>query len=222
MTNTIELLKEIESKSIYDKQDIITVAKSVSHQDPYARGMAASLLVNFNNKKALNLLLQLTKDVDEIVRAEAYDSLSVFGTPKIERILKKAILYEKGDFACFYAILSWVAIVKENHLNMSKHYRFICNLQNKKKIKKSEYCILACSCGKCLFSEKEKINIILDFFESQDYLVRCVTVTVLGLIAEYRDTLEIKNNIENFLENEDNQAVQACMTEEINYLTNLL
>ena len=64
------------------------------------------------------VLLKLACDKDELVRTEAYDSLSGFPLPEIGLFLKKAIQTEKDGLACSYAISSWV----ENALSLFEEH----------------------------------------------------------------------------------------------------
>ena len=64
------------------------------------------------------VLLKLACDKDELVRTEAYDSLSRFPLPEVESFLKKAIKTEKDWLACSYAISSWV----ENALSLFEEH----------------------------------------------------------------------------------------------------
>ena len=63
----------------------------------------AALLVNFVNKKPLDILLRWAMDEDSMVRVKAFDSLSVFEKEKVILFLRKAIVMEKNELACFYA-----------------------------------------------------------------------------------------------------------------------
>lgn len=207
MKDKWDLLKQFDSVEYITTYDMKLILSYAYDEDPLIRGKVAALLVDFPNKKVKRVLLELSHDQDEIVRAEAYDSLVVFKQEHVERVLKRAIRNEENEFACFYAILSWTDISNEIHYNTKQQYRFICNLLKRKKVQKWEYCKLACAYARYTLGKTKKCNEILYFLNSEEYLVRSLTITLLSEII-------CQNNADLI-----HRALEECLVkEEVDFL----
>lgn len=95
------LLTKYEHASTLSKKDFKTIAAFSKDPDAFIRSICAKLLVNFITPQAKRLLLNLANDKNALVRTEAYDSLSVFPSKKVQKTLKKAIFHEKKQTCLF-------------------------------------------------------------------------------------------------------------------------
>ncbi len=112
MTNDekIYLLNQYDNIDIFSEAQFLTLQEFSSDPEGIIRSMVASLLVHFENKAAKDILIELARDKDELVRTEAYDSLSIFIFADVEEFLVTAIRTESDSLARSYAILSWADV----------------------------------------------------------------------------------------------------------------
>ena len=189
MTNEdkLNILCDYENMELYpklDKKEFDNIFLLSKDRDPFVRSQAASLLVMFRTKSSRKRLLELAFDKDAFVRCEAYDSLGIFNDKVVELILKNAIIYEKNYLACYYAILSWTDIVKEQKHNSYHNYTFIRRMEQSKRIRTSEHCQMACWNAMYFLGNRNVLRKIVAFLDSENYQVRCATVKHLKEIAE--------------------------------------
>lgn len=208
MNDTVNLRAKYDLKDFLTKEDMKDILSYSKDKDECVRSEVASLLCNFENKKVQNILMELAQDEDELVRTEAYDSLRYFTVEKVERFLKKAILNELDELACSYAIMSWADISYEIHMDTSRHYRFISNLQKRKKIQKSERCQLECCYARYLLRKNDDIAELLAFLNSEDYHIRCSVLAILEIINCENAKKLIQETIQELLQREEIQAVK--------------
>lgn len=136
------LLTKYENKPALTKKNIKSICVLANDKDALIRGRCAGLLVHASASKAKRVLLTLACDKDALVRTEAYDSLSAFPSKHAQKVLKQAIVHEPNALARSYAILSWADITQALGVH-KKQKKFLKQLKNLPKIKKSEHCMLS-------------------------------------------------------------------------------
>ncbi len=171
----------------------------------------AEILFYVKNNASKKVLLKLACDKDELVRTEAYDSLSGFPLPEIGLFLKKAIQKEKDGLACSYAISSWV----ENALSLFEEHSedivFIKELLKLNKIKNSEHCLLQCYYSLYQFGEPGMLDKILEFLQSKDYNMHFCVYDVLEDIINDENRSMIIDALGNMLMEEESAGVRKTV-----------
>ncbi len=150
----MELLTDYSDRKVFTNISMITIIGLSDDKDILIRCKVAELLINFENIRAKNVLLKLAQDNNSLVRAEAYDSLSVFVSKEVESFLKNAILSERNEIACTYAIMSW-ADVAINLGNRILKRILLYKLKKISKIKRSERCMLSCYYAEYILGRKK-------------------------------------------------------------------
>ena len=83
-------------------------------KDDTVKTFTASVLSRFVNtakqKEAIEILLQLCHEENELVRTEAYDAIGCYCEKSVVKSLEKAVLSEKDGLARSYAIDSWIYV----------------------------------------------------------------------------------------------------------------
>lgn len=206
--------EKIDLLNSYDDLDELTdkhfaVLRSLStDDDAYVRSLVASLLVDFDNKESRNLLLMLATDDDPLVRTEAYDSLSAFCFPEVEKKLIDVIAIEKDDMARSYAILSLVNVVL--HLESDPN-QYVKLLQKLELSEKSDACILGRCYGLYLFGDDSYLEKVLSFLEHGDYHLRCMTLNLLPEIITEKNESQILDSIALLAMREESVAVKSTI-----------
>lgn len=202
-----DFLIKCESKSVQSKKDLKKIASLSKDADACIRIGCAKLLVNFDTPQAKHLLLNLANDKNALIRTEAYDSLSVFPSKKVQKSLKRAILCEKNELARSYAILSWADVTQTLGVH-KKQEKFLKKLKKLSKIKRSEHCMLSLLYAKYLFGHKKAITKILVFLNSSDYQIRCSVINLLWEIVPSDSDFLIKQSLEQRISHETCTSVR--------------
>lgn len=180
----IKLLTKYENAQKLTKKHLKKIVKLSKDKNVLVRSIVAELLGNFENNKSKKVLLKLACDKKALVRVDAYDSLSIFQSEEVERFLRKAILKEKNEIACAYAIMSWSDIVLVMDRDISKKRLFINKIKKIKRIQKSEQCMLSCYYAQYILGKRKSIKKILSFLNSKDYHIRCAAINTLEEILK--------------------------------------
>lgn len=212
------MLSELEGKEFWDDEDIALLDKYSYSKSSIIRSRVAELCAYNNKDNIKNTLLRLINDKDNIVRAEAFDSISI-AFPNIETavILKNKIAKEKDKIARSYAILSWIDVA----LSMSNNGKEenIIFLENQMKTENDNHCILSSCYGLYLFGKNEYFNKICSFLDSTDYQLRCAVINRLRDIKNDINQNDIRNILIKLLKTEETIAVKdiaESLLEELN------
>lgn len=148
------------------------IVKDALSNDPNIRRELAEKLANVQSEKVSIVLKFLAHDVNELVRAEAYDSLSFYSDKNIEKFLRKSIQCEKSKIARNYAIIAWFDVLT----NQNK--KVLSYIKKKRKKEKKEICQMSWSY--CYYAlTGNKIKDFLKFLNSKDYHVQCATLNMI-------------------------------------------
>ena len=207
----IQLLTKYESEGKFTDKELKNIIEFSKDEDALVRSRAADLLINFENDKAKKALLKLAGDKKSLVRVSAYDSLSVFKDRKIEKVLKKAILKEKNELACSYAIMAWgdIAVTFDNEDLQNE--LFLKKIKKTFKVKKSEHCMLSCRYVEYIMKDKKNLMKIIDFLKSPNYQVRCGTINILREFVCENNKDFIKRKLKKTEQCENSIAVKTAI-----------
>lgn len=193
----VRFLNEYDHKTNLSTKDFKQLLALAGDKEKLIRSMTAAVLSNFVNTDSEKALLKLACDKSSLVRAESYDSLSFFDSTKVQKFLKKAILREKDEIAWAYAVIAW-AEISAHKKKQKKQYKFLKEIKDLAKSKKSEHCLLSFYYAKYLLQDK-KIKKILNFLNSEDYHIRCSAINLLWNIISTENKGLIAQALENLL-----------------------
>ena len=176
--------------------------------DPYVRSQVACAAVNFINPGTKELLLQLTRDEDPLVRAEAYDSLSLFPYDDVEKCLLDAIEEEWDPIARSYAIFSWADITVALCRNGNDAAVWI---RQRLPREKSEHCRLAFCYALHGFGDGAALSDLMAFLRSRDYHIRCAAVSTLAELMDENDRADVERAVKDLLTRETTKSVKATV-----------
>lgn len=181
----IELLNSYdELKEFTDKQKLL-LRKLSYDSNSFVRGLVASLMVKFIDEFGFEILNRLSKDNNDYVRTEVFDSLSVFNDMNTVTLLQNATSTDTNNLAKSYAIMSLGDVVYS--LGISNDFKeYVYKI---KSCNKSKDCILSCLYCLYLFGE----NVIDEIFlllNDNDYHIRLSAISILEEIVN-NDNLDI-------------------------------
>ena len=137
-------------------------------KDDTVKTFTASVLSRFVNtakqQEAIEILLQLCREENELIRTEAYDAIGCYCEKSVVKSLEKAVLSEKDGLARSYAIDSWIYVQQHLCTNETEVIGYLNAILEKES---NNNCILNCLYGKYSFGEKNVLNEILNY--NQEY-----------------------------------------------------
>lgn len=181
----IELLNNYDELNEFTDKQKLLLRKLSYDSNSFVRGLVASLMVKSIDEFGFEILNRLSKDNNDYVRTEVYDSLSVFNDMNTVTLLQNAISTDTNNLAKSYAIMSLGDVVYS--LGISDDYKQY--VDKIKSCNKSKDCILSCLYCLYLFGE----NVIDEFFlllNDNDYHIRLSAISILEEIVN-NDNLDI-------------------------------
>ena len=181
----IELLNNYDELNEFTDKQKLLLRKLSYDSNSFVRGLVASLMVKSIDEFGFEILNRLSKDNNDYVRTEVYDSLSVFNDMNTVTLLQNAISTDTNNLAKSYAIMSLGDVVYS--LGISDDYKQY--VDKSKSCNKSKDCILSCLYCLYLFGE----NVIDEFFlllNDNDYHIRLSAISILEEIVN-NDNLDI-------------------------------
>lgn len=173
-----------ELNEFTDKQKLL-LRKLSYDSNSFVKGLVASLMVKSIDEFGFEILNRLSKDKNDYVRTEVFDSLSVFSDIKSVSLLQNAISTDTNNLAKSYAIMSLGDVVFS--LGISNDFKeYVYKI---KSCNKSKDCILSCLYCLYLFGE----NVIDEIFlllNDNDYHIRLSAISILEEIVN-NDNLDI-------------------------------
>lgn len=166
-------------------------------KDDTVKTFTASVLSRFVNtakqKEAIEILLQLCHEENELVRTEAYDAIGCYCEKSVVKSLEKAVLSEKDGLARSYAIDSWIYVQQHLCTNETEVIGYLNAILEKER---DDNCILNCLYGKYSFGERAVLDEIFNYIKNTDYHIRCSVLSIIELILEEEScTKECKRKI---------------------------
>lgn len=181
----IELLNNYDELNEFTDKQKLLLRKLSYDSNSFVRGLVASLMVKSIDEFGFEILSRLSKDKNDYVRTEVYDSLSVFNNMNTVTLLQNAISTNTNNLAKSYAIMSLVDVVYS--LGISDDFKEY--VDKIKSCNKSKDCILSCLYCLYLFGE----NVIDEIFlllNDNDYHIRLSAISILEEIVN-NDNLDI-------------------------------
>ena len=193
-------------------------------KDDTVKTFTSSVLSHFVNtakqQEAIEILLQLCREENELIRTEAYDAIGCYCEKRVVENLEKAILSEKDGLARSYAIDSWIYV--QQHL-CTIETEVIGYLNAILEKERDDNCILNCLYGKYSFGERAILDEILNYIENTDYHIRCSVLSIIQLILEDENCTEewkrkIKTTLTELLKREKTNAVKEQVEEVMRWM----
>lgn len=181
----IELLNSYDELNEFTDKQKLLLRKLSYDSNSFVRGLVASLMVKFIDEFGFEILNRLSKDNNDYVRTEVFDSLSVFNDMNTVTLLQNAISTDTNNLAKSYAIMSLGDVVYS--LGISNDFKeYVYKI---KSCNKSKDCILSCLYCLYLFGENV-INEIFLLLNDNDYHIRLSAISILEEIVN-NDNLDI-------------------------------
>lgn len=181
----IELLISYEKINEFTHEQKSLLKKLSYDTNSFVKGLVASLMVNSIDEFGFEILNRLSKDKNDYVRTEVFDSLSVFNDIKAVSLLQNAISTETNNLAKSYAIMSFGDVVYS--LGISNDFKeYVYKI---KSCNKSKDCTLSRLYCLYLFGENVIDDICL-FLNDNDFHIRLSAVSILEEIVN-NDNLDI-------------------------------
>lgn len=181
----IELLNNYDELNEFTDKQKLLLRKLSYDSNSFVRGLVASLMVKSIDEFGFEILSRLSKDKNDYVRTEVYDSLSVFNNMNTVTLLQNTISTDTNNLAKSYAIMSLGDVVYS--LGISNDFKeYVYKI---KSCNKSKDCILSCLYCLYLFGE----NVIDEIFlllNDNDYHIRLSAISILEEIVN-NDNLDI-------------------------------
>lgn len=181
----IELLNNYDELNEFTDKQKLLLRKLSYDSNSFVRGLVASLMVKSIDEFGFEILNRLSKDNNDYVRTEVFDSLSVFNDMNTVTLLQNAISTDTNNLAKSYAIMSLGDVVYS--LGISNDFKeYVYKI---KSCNKSKDCILSCLYCLYLFDE----NVIDEIFlllNDNDYHIRLSAISILEEIVN-NDNLDI-------------------------------
>ena len=181
----IELLNSYDELNEFTDKQKLLLRKLSYDSNSFVRGLVASLMVKFIDEFGFEILNRLSKDNNDYVRTEVFDSLSVFNDMNTVTLLQNAISTDTNNLAKSYAIMSLGDVAYS--LGISNDFKeYVYKI---KSCNKSKDCILSCLYCLYLFGE----NVIDEIFlllNDNDYHIRLSAISILEEIVN-NDNLDI-------------------------------
>lgn len=196
-----------EIEDLNDEQ--INILKKLSYDsNAFIRGLVASLLYKKVNLENMYLLFRLSKDHNDYVRLEAYDSLSFFHCKKVSKFLVECISSENNPLNRSYAIDSLIEVIVS--LNIVDEY--IKYIEESIIDESSTICLLSYLYALNLFG-KDNITQILFYLNDSSYYNRFAVIQILSKIVNDNNRLIIVKSLKQRLLVEQCRSVKIKIQE---------
>ena len=205
-----EIEKRMEKMEVAECPDYALLRRWAEHPDALIREQVAAVLVFGAGEPGREILLKLAADSEELVRAEAYDTLSVYPEEKVAEALKQAAVSEPDDLARYFALVSYGDVIQELAPGDAEQKAFF---QDRLQRDQAAVCRLGCEYALYQLGEPEALERILGYLDDPDYLVRCRAVCTLEEIANEENRGRILEAVRGRREKESAAPVRERMDE---------
>lgn len=225
-----QIENEMRSKSIDEKLDII---EALGNSDVFTeynlellryfsqdeegevRVKVAEILVFSSSSYTEEILINLLKDKDELVRVNACDSLSVSRSCEVINLLKDRILMDKSSLVRGYAALSIGDIVKNTSCDIKELELFFRKVLVKEKVnwvKINFYKVLY------IIGNETYLSLIINELKNRSYRSRCLVVNILGDLVSKKNSFLIRTALIQRLKIEKTVAVRSAIEKTLHIL----
>lgn len=205
-----EIEKRIEKMEAAECPDYALLRRWAEHSDALIREQVAAALLFGAGEPGREILLKLAADSEELVRAEAYDTLSVYPDPQVAEMLKQAAVSEPNDLVRYFALVSYGDVIQELAPGDAEQEAFF---QDRLQRDQAAVCRLGCEYALYQLGEPGALKRILEYLDDPDYLVRCRAVCTLEEIADEENRGRILEAIRGRREKESAAPVRERMDE---------
>ena len=144
------------------------------------------------------------------MRAEAYDTLSVYPEEKVAETLKQAAVSEPNDLVRYFALVSYGDVIQELAPGDAEQKAFF---RSRLQQEQAAVCRLGCEYALYQLGEPGALKRILEYLDDPDYLVRCRAVCTLEEIANEENRGRILEAVRGRREKESAAPVRERMDE---------
>lgn len=205
-----EIEKRIGEMEAAECLDYALLRRWAEHPDALIREQVAAALVFGENDEGRDILLKLAADSEELVRAEAYDTLSVYPNSQVAETLKQAAVTEPDDLSRYFALVSYADVMQELTPGDAEQKVFF---QDRLQREQAAVCRLGCEYALYQLGEPGALERILGYLDDPDYLVRCRAVCTLEEIADEENRGQILEAVRGRREKESAAPVRERMDE---------
>lgn len=205
-----EIEKRIEEMEAAECLDYALLCQWAEHLDALIREQVAAALVFGEGEPGREILLELAADSEELVRAEAYDTLSVYPDSQVAEMLKQAAVTEPDDLARYFALVSYADVMQELAPGDAEQKAFFWGRLQREQ---AAVCRLGCEYALYQLGEPEALERILGYLDDPDYLVRCRAVCTLEEIVDEENRGQILEAVRGRREKESAVPVRVRMDE---------
>lgn len=197
----LEYLEKLESQSISLSGEIIM--QLCKDSDYYIRYRLSQVLVNYHNELSESVLTCLLDDEEEIVRANACDSLCWSSSMNT---LEKMLVMLKNDkyLVRGYALSSIADIILNNN-----YFDYVTKVKNILKYEKSKFVLLYYYSFLYRLGDREYLLKIAESLNAVKYTDCCNAANLLYYTAEDKDFSVVINLMKNRLLVEKTLAVKS-------------
>lgn len=167
--------KDIPNKSEFSDDELNILYKFSEDENSNIRASVARILIDFTEERGENILIKLARDKDEIVRAEACDSLRVSKSKYTYNLLISRVNVDDDEIVRGYSVSSIGEIslrlgLEENTIIFLKKYLF-----------KEKSVFVKINIFKVLYilGERDYLNEIIKLIDTKVYQNRCAIVNCL-------------------------------------------
>lgn len=205
--NAYDILKKISEKNTVDSNDLPILLQLSQCDDSEIRVYIAELLVLSKDNKAEKMLIHMCDDEDELVRANACDSLSVFPSIETYNCLIKNILTDISMLVKTYAILSIIDILNHVEIDTKELKSLLILNLNAEEI----YMRAACRKGLYILGDDEQLEELINLLHSDNYQDRCAVLNILEDIMVEKNKHSILSAVKQLQQTEDSVAVNLII-----------
>jgi HEAT repeat protein len=189
--------------------------------DSEVRQLTAELLAKDRTVRSESALIGLLKDSDELVRAEAADSLSYYSGSQVLDGLMASLRYDDSEIVRSYALLSyWDAYFDGNAAPQKDSlFRVLSDLAELEKNLqvKLEYAGLLYLCGKL-----DMLDYLLEELNNADHYIRNTVMNNLVRISNEENIDYIKSKLQPHYNKESVEFVKKKMEAFLSYTDDML
>lgn len=197
---------KMEMQATLCAEDYCQLHKWIQSGDADIRDRIAAMLAAHREEQAEKILLELARDDDELVRADAYDSLAVFQDERAADLLRWAAEFEEDELARYFALVSYVDAALAGGKSKETVRAFFVEMLEKAP---PPLCGLACQYGLYCCGERAALQRILHYLAEPDYIVRCRAIRTLEEIVDDQNFHVIRAAVMRCCRDERNAVVKG-------------
>jgi hypothetical protein len=201
-------LNVLQKKDVLDSNDVLFLKLLSTHSDEDIRWYVSKLLVKDNSKMSEDILMGMTSDIDDLVRANACDSLCISKNINIVNLLKNIVRKDKNSIVRSYAVLS----MGDVSLNLDKSKcETISFLKDRLKVERVINVKISIYRSLCLLGAEEYLGYLLHELNGMKYQNRCAVINALFDLVNEKNNRRIKKAVLSRKKAEKSNAVLSSI-----------